>query len=99
MIERGEQRLVQKLVPQPAIKALHECVLLRLAWCDVVPADACILRPTQDGDAGEFGPIVAYDLLWPADWPRAHLMELGDIYIVSLDPTAGHEQQAIARCW
>src|SRR5208282_2437321 len=25
--------------------------------------------------------------------PRAHLMERGDIYLVSLDPTAGHEQQ------
>jgi mRNA-degrading endonuclease toxin of MazEF toxin-antitoxin module len=24
---------------------------------------------------------------------RAHLMERGDIYLVSLDPTAGHEQQ------
>jgi mRNA interferase ChpB len=25
--------------------------------------------------------------------PRDHLMERGDIYLVSLDPTAGHEQQ------
>ena len=25
--------------------------------------------------------------------PRADLMERGDIYLVSLDPTAGHEQQ------
>src|SRR5437763_7769363 len=29
----------------------------------------------------------------PAAWPRADLMERGDIYLVSLDPTAGHEQQ------
>jgi mRNA interferase ChpB len=28
-----------------------------------------------------------------ASWPRADLMERGDIYLVSLDPTAGHEQQ------
>jgi mRNA-degrading endonuclease toxin of MazEF toxin-antitoxin module len=28
-----------------------------------------------------------------ADRPRADLMERGDIYLVSLDPTAGHEQQ------
>jgi mRNA interferase ChpB len=30
---------------------------------------------------------------WPAGRPRADLMERGDIYLVSLDPTAGHEQQ------
>src|SRR5208282_4494608 len=29
----------------------------------------------------------------PGRRPRAHLMERGDIYLVSLDPTAGHEQQ------
>src|SRR5205823_2569320 len=30
---------------------------------------------------------------WPAGRPRADLMERGDIYLVSLDPTAGHEQE------
>jgi mRNA interferase ChpB len=29
----------------------------------------------------------------PADGPRVDLMERGDIYLVSLDPSAGHEQQ------
>jgi mRNA interferase ChpB len=29
----------------------------------------------------------------PAGGARAYLMERGDIYLVSLDPTAGHEQQ------
>ena len=29
----------------------------------------------------------------PLGRPRADLMERGDIYLVSLDPTAGHEQQ------
>src|SRR2546421_687765 len=29
----------------------------------------------------------------PAPWSRADLMERGDIYLVSLDPAAGHEQQ------
>lgn len=26
-------------------------------------------------------------------WARTHLMERGDVYLVSLDPTTGHEQQ------
>lgn len=29
----------------------------------------------------------------PTDRPRVDLMERGDVYLVSLDPTAGHEQQ------
>ena len=29
----------------------------------------------------------------PAGRPRDYLMERGDIYLVSLDPSAGHEQQ------
>lgn len=29
----------------------------------------------------------------PADRQRASVMERGDIYLVSLDPTSGHEQQ------
>jgi mRNA interferase ChpB len=30
---------------------------------------------------------------WGQCRARAHLMERGDIYLVSLDPTSGHEQQ------
>ena len=37
--ERGEQRLVQQLVAQPAVEALDEGVLDRLARGDVVPVD------------------------------------------------------------
>ena len=36
--ERGEHMLVQALVPQLAVEALHEAVLLRLARRDVVKA-------------------------------------------------------------
>jgi len=35
----GEQVLVEALVPQPAIEALHEAILHRLARRDVVPLD------------------------------------------------------------
>ncbi len=39
MAERGEQRLVQKLVAEPAIEALDKGVLLGLSGSDVVPLD------------------------------------------------------------
>ena len=39
--QRAAQRLVQKLVPQPAVEAFDEAVLLRLARRDAMPADAC----------------------------------------------------------
>jgi hypothetical protein len=29
----------------------------------------------------------------PTGWARTYLMERGDIYLVALDPTFGHEQQ------
>lgn len=52
--QRAEERLIEKLVPQPAIEALGEGVLLRLARLNVLPADAvriiyCTrLRPRSD---------------------------------------------------
>ena len=39
-----EQILVQALVSEAAIKALHEGVLRRLAGRDVMPFDLCLLR-------------------------------------------------------
>lgn len=43
MVEGREQRLVQEFVAQAPIEAFYECVLLRLAWCDVVPFDPGLL--------------------------------------------------------
>ena len=42
--QRFEQRLIQQLVAQPAVEALDETVLLRLAGRDVVPVDAGVLH-------------------------------------------------------
>ena len=47
--ERREARLIQALVAQPAVEALDERVLLRLAGLDVVPVDAGSLAPGQSG--------------------------------------------------
>jgi hypothetical protein len=57
--QRGEQRLIQALVAQPPDEALRERVLLRLARCDVVPANLALLAPCQDRDAGQLGAVVA----------------------------------------
>jgi len=46
---RPEQRLVQQLIAQPAVEVFDEAVLLRFAGCDVVPPDASLVRPAEDG--------------------------------------------------
>ena len=55
--------LVQALVPQLAVEALQEAVLLRLARRDVVPFDAVLLGPLKHGIAGELGAVVEDDHL------------------------------------
>ncbi len=49
MGKRPEQGLVEQLIPQATVEALDEAVLLRLSRSDVVPADAGLVRPLQDG--------------------------------------------------
>jgi hypothetical protein len=57
MAERDEQRFIEAFVAQPALAALDVAVLAGLAWCDVVPLDAPILRPLQDRQAGQLGAV------------------------------------------
>jgi hypothetical protein len=57
--QRREQRLVQQLIPQPAIEALDEGILHRFARRDVVPCDVALIGPCQDSVAGEFAAVVA----------------------------------------
>src|SRR3989344_2697419 len=59
--QEGEDLLVQALVPQPAVEALDEAVLLRPARRDVVPGDASAVGPSEDRATGHLGPIVADD--------------------------------------
>ena len=49
LVEIGEQVLVEALVAQPAVEALHEAILHWFARRDVVPFDAALLLPNQDG--------------------------------------------------
>ena len=50
--------LVQQLVPEAAIKAFNERILLRFSWIDVMPRHGVLVGPSQDGPTGELGPIV-----------------------------------------
>ncbi len=50
--QRSEQRLVQ-FVSEAAIEAFDEGILRRLAGCDVMPGDAALIGPCQDGVAGQ----------------------------------------------
>ncbi len=66
MRERGEERLIQNLVPQPAVEALDEGVQRRLARRVVVPLDDLLLRRRQDRHAGELGPVLTDNHVRPA---------------------------------
>ena len=57
--ERAEQGLVEQFVAQPTDEPLGEGVLRRFARRDVVPFDLVLVRPSQDGVAGELGTVVA----------------------------------------
>src|SRR3954470_1953959 len=56
--ERRERSLVQALVPEPPVEALHERVLLRLSRLGVVPGDIRSFAPGPDCHARELGTIV-----------------------------------------
>src|SRR5438067_1550512 len=56
-----EQGLVEAFVPQPAVEALDERILLRLSGRDVVPLDAVLLRPAQHRHASELGTVIGND--------------------------------------
>ena len=49
MVEVAEQGLVEEFVPHPAVECLADAVLHRSSGSDVVPLDADLLRPQQDG--------------------------------------------------
>ncbi len=58
MGQRGEQGLIEALVPQATVEALDEAVLHRLARSDVMPLAPPLLRPPQDRRRGQLGPII-----------------------------------------
>src|SRR4051812_43249941 len=59
MAVAGEQVLVEAFVSEPPIEAFHEAVLHGFPRRDVMPFDAAILLPSEDGIAGQLGTVVA----------------------------------------
>ena len=57
--QRGEQVFVQTLVAQATIERFYKAILLRLPRGNVVPLDAGVLTPGEDGVTGQFGAVVA----------------------------------------
>ncbi len=58
-----EQVLIETLVAQPAIEAFDEGVLGGFARRDVMPFDAPVMGPFEDGVAGHLGSVVGDDRL------------------------------------
>jgi hypothetical protein len=56
--ERGEDVFVEAFVAQPAVERFDEAALGRLAGRNVVPFDATVLLPAEDGTGGQFGAVV-----------------------------------------
>ena len=61
MVDAEEQAFVQEFVPHPTVEALNVSVLHWLSWRDVMPFDAMILRPDEDGVRGELRAVVGDD--------------------------------------
>src|SRR5579883_3464587 len=95
MIETEEQALIQQLVTHPAVEALDEGVLRRPARSDVMPVDAMLGAPGEDGVRGQLGPVIRDDhagLATPFD-QRCQLP--GDA--LAGDRGVGDRRQAFAR--
>jgi len=45
----AKQRPIQAFISQLAVEAFNEAVLLRFSWRDVMPVDARVLYPLEDG--------------------------------------------------
>ena len=58
--QADEHVFVQAFIPQPAVEALDESILYRLAGLDVMPGHP-IERPAQHRNAGQLGAVVADD--------------------------------------
>ena len=67
--------LVEALIPHAAVDALHERVLIRLAWLNVVQGHAVLRHPDRERPTDERGRVVTDDPTGSAargDQPREH---------------------------
>jgi hypothetical protein len=59
--QRPEQRFIQKLIAQSAVKALDKRILGWLSGLDIMPGDATGFGPAKDGVRGQLSSVVADD--------------------------------------
>jgi hypothetical protein len=63
-------------VAQPAVEALDEAVLLWFAGCNVVPPDAGLVGPVQDGVRGQLRAVVTDDRIRASPSPANNVVQL-----------------------
>ncbi len=64
MSERCELCLVERFVAQPFVEVLDERIPRWFAQRDVVPFEVAVLRPLQNGHAGQLRAVVSDDRQW-----------------------------------
>src|SRR5436190_11218722 len=77
-VQAAEQVLVEAFVAEATVEALHEAILHRLAWSDVVPHHGVILLPLQDRSGSQLGAVVADDHQRPSALGREPIKLAGD---------------------
>src|SRR3954451_20502747 len=60
-VQAAEQVLVEAFVAETTVEVLHEAILHRFTWSDVVPFHSVILLPLQDRSGGQLRAVVADD--------------------------------------
>ena len=62
----AKKRFISAFIPQLAVSAFDESVLLGLAQRDIVPINTIFLNPFEDRHAGELGAVIRDNRLWHA---------------------------------
>ena len=61
MSEAVEHFFVQAFVSEFPVEALDEAILLRFARGDIVPGDAGLVLPFEDGATGQLRPVAHWE--------------------------------------
>jgi hypothetical protein len=94
LMQCRKQGVVQLLVSQATVEAFDEPVLRRLAGCDVMPLNMCLIAPVQNGIAGEFRAVITDNHLWFS--PLCDQLNEFTRYPLSRQRGIGHQCQAFA---
>jgi hypothetical protein len=77
--QRSEPTLVQALVAELAVEALHVVVLRWLAGLDQPQLDAAFARLLVEGSSGELGTLIGAQGLRPRSKPRNRVQDASDV--------------------